>query len=335
MIVKMWPLQKESTANQYTSLILHDVIEYKPHKWNLKNMLDMRFDIFHMHWPETYLNLPKRYQQLIGTLCVVLFLVVCKLFSKKIVWTVHNFKPHENHNNIKISEFFRTFLVRMVDKFIFLTEVSKDEFLKIYNIDNSRLTVIHHPLYQVNECCHDISAANHSSINNKYLFFGLIRPYKNIELLMNEFIKYDSDSVLIIMGGCSNTLATELRNMKKKIDFKERIKFKFGYYNEQQLQQELNQCKGVIIPYSDIMNSGVLYRAITAGVNVLLPRIRYTEEVVNSLKYQGAVFYDPPLDTNDIATFNGIPSVNHNNFDVDTYNTYIKNAHYELYQTII
>ncbi|HGX0442272.1 TPA: hypothetical protein ACNRX6_004693, partial [Escherichia coli] len=65
------------------------MIEYKPHKWNLKNVLDMRFDIFHMHWPETYLNLPKRYQQLIGTLCVVLFLVVCKLFSKKIVWTVH------------------------------------------------------------------------------------------------------------------------------------------------------------------------------------------------------------------------------------------------------
>ncbi len=121
-------------------------------------------------------------------------------FIKKIVWTVHNFKPHENHN-VRISEIYRTLLVRLVDKFIFLTDVSKHEFLKIYDVNESKLTVIHHPLYKIEENFSNNSEDKHSSLENKFLFFGLIRPYKNVGLLMREFIKNDADSALIIMGG--------------------------------------------------------------------------------------------------------------------------------------
>lgn len=334
MIVKMWPLQKESTTNQYTSLILHDGVEYKPHVWNIKNVLDFKFDVFHMHWPETYLNLPKFYQRLLGTLFVLLFLIICKILSKKIVWTVHNFKPHENHN-ARMSEIYRTLLVHLVDKFIFLTDVSKHEFLNIYDVNESKLTVIHHPLYKIEENCFNNSEDKHSTLGNKYLFFGLIRPYKNVGLLMKEFIKNDADSVLTIMGGCSDILASELVSLKEKIDFKDRIIFKFGRYDEKKLQQELNECKGVIIPYSDIMNSGVLYRAVTAGVNVLLPRIKYTEEVIHSLKYRGAVFYEPPLDTDDILNFSNTTLDKCNKVDFYTYNKRIKDAHSEVYQTLI
>ncbi|MBB1507798.1 hypothetical protein H5203_20315 [Pseudoalteromonas sp. SG41-1] len=287
--VRMWPLDLGSKSNSFISLILVKKIIYSPH--NLVNFFNFNFNIFHMHWPETYLNIKNPLKRYTFTLLIIIYISFIKILGKKVVWTVHNLKPHENYNE-RISRIFYKVIASLCDSLIFMTNVSMEEFFCLYGI-NKKFKIIPHPSYP-------IPKANTSNVQKPsgLLFFGLIRPYKNVEMLINAYINSKLNIKLNILGACNDILLT-----KKLESYEDRINLSLRRYEDQELQCFLDNCSGVVIPYKDITNSGVLFRAMSAGAKLLLPDIAYTREVTTNLNYQNCSFYSGDIDSMDLLRF--------------------------------
>ena len=213
MVVKMWPLEISASTNSYIKMILSENVTYKKHSWG--QAFDLKFDVFHMHWPETYLNLKSVPLKLAGTLVVILYLLLLHVLRKKVIWTVHNLKPHENMtpNLSKLS--YRIFYY-LSDGLIFLSQTSKRDFFEIFNFNVSckYIKVIPHPLYPV-------PSVEKVKIDKGVLFFGLMRPYKNIDDLIEKYNKLTTSIMLHLIGSCELNYQSKLLKISgKKINLK-------------------------------------------------------------------------------------------------------------------
>lgn len=321
MKVRMWPLNGQ--VNEYIRIILSKgKVKYTAHLWS--NVLDIDFEVFHMHWPETYLNEKLFHKRILGTLAVLVYILFIKVIGKRIVWTVHNTKPHENRNAI-ISNYFYRICVLMTDEFVFMSKVSQVEFSDSYPlVKNKSYRIIYHPLYYS-----DSNGMNLEYNNEKFiLYFGIIRPYKNVPRLIEQFGLTSQELVLKIMGSCKDVSKEAVVSLSKG----KKVQLYLERYSNKDLGLNLNSCEGVVIPYRDITNSGVLYQAISYGVRILIPRMKYTEEVVASLNYRNVQFYDGEIDSNDLDSFcTNRKQIVENFVDVESYNMNIRNAYIESY----
>ncbi len=93
--VLCFPANKNKHSNPYNHILYSgmandiDVIEF-----SLINLFFSKFDLIHIHWPEHYLNsnyLPKAF---VFSFLFILGLVLSRIKNRKIVWTIHNLKPH-------------------------------------------------------------------------------------------------------------------------------------------------------------------------------------------------------------------------------------------------
>ena len=130
--------------------------------------------------------------------------VICRLLNKsiKIVTITDNVNPHEK---FPFSKQLNKFFLGKSDAFICMSDKVKTDLLA-YS-DNKSIQLQEHPLYDnfgegmsKSEACKLLNINE----NGKYvLFFGFIRRYKGLDLLLNAFAQkelYDSDIQLIIAG---------------------------------------------------------------------------------------------------------------------------------------
>lgn len=330
--VRMWPLLSNVNSNPYVSLILSDNIEYVKHDW--RSSFNTDFDIFHMHWPETYINSEKVISRLAGSFLVIFYLLYLKLIGKRIIWTVHNVKPHDN--SIFGSDVFYKALVLLADKFIFMSQVSFVIFSSKYKRVINNYVLIPHPLYP--SIINDENGSYKGIIrkDKELLFFGLIRKYKNVESLVVEFKKNKHlPYKLHVLGFCEQAPLKERLLSLSRDDF--RIYFEFIRYSESYLDSVLNSSSGVIIPYGNMVNSGILFKCISQGVCILLPNDDYNKEVINYFDYENYMFYENELTYSDISDFTEFveSSTSFKNVDVTSHNRMVINKHFQAYGSLI
>ena len=84
-----------------------------PHKNPLLSILPVRRwgDAFIFNWPE---NIPDVKYGILQATVAVCFILVLKFSGKKIVWVLHNKKPHAN-GHTKMKKFLISFIVRKAD----------------------------------------------------------------------------------------------------------------------------------------------------------------------------------------------------------------------------
>jgi len=320
----MWPLQRNSLTNSYVSLILSNKHTYKEHSWH--DFFNFKFDIFHMHWPETYLNLPNVFHRYLCTFFVIFYLIILKVLRKKIIWTVHNLKPHENRSP-KLAYISYLLFYFFSNRLIFLSNISKNSFYEKYRIKNinAKISIINHPLYSIPQVKQD------PKLRKSCLFFGLMRSYKNIDNLIGKYSLISSHYPLYLLGRCEKSYQKKLIKQAGS-----NVIFEFGPYEETRLQQYLNETIGVIIPYSDVTNSGVVFRAISSNVNLLLPDLPYMRELSKTFNYERkCLFYSGVLDFKIINDFieQSESNVNNNYICYKNHNILIQNQHSQIYNS--
>lgn len=322
----MWPLPPKNTkTNSYISLILSDDVEYKEHKWTLESILNRKFDVFHIHWPETYLNHTSLIKKIVFSFLVIIYLIYIKIIRKKIIWTVHNIRPHED-TTPKISGLFYFLLNKFIDSYIFMTNSSKEEFYSTHKIKKEKKhSIIPHPLYKS-------KVRMNREKNNDILFFGLIRPYKKVFTLIDEYKKTIHNGNLIILGNCTPSDRNKLGKEKNNDN---RISLELGFYEEAKLDQLLSISHGVIIPYKNITNSGVLFKAISMNAHILLPKLKYTQEVLENLNYKNYLFFENEVTTEALNKFFHLKKTYPFILNIDNYNNHIVESHRIAYLNLL
>ncbi|MDR2578446.1 MAG: alpha-1,2-fucosyltransferase [Chitinispirillales bacterium] len=191
--------------------------------------------------------------------------------GKKIIWNLHNKVPHMAEDTSKAKEFMKT-MAEISHKIVIhcseTIEIIK-EICGENQIILSKVVHVSHPNYigvYGNETTENILQNSKLSL----CFFGAVKKYKNIELLISAINELNFDDVeLSIIGRCrSKKYALHLKNLIGK---NRKIKTDFRFIKDTEIPQIMANCQLLVLPYNlnSSLNSGATILAFSYGRSVL------------------------------------------------------------------
>jgi D-inositol-3-phosphate glycosyltransferase len=203
----------------------------------------------------------------------ILFFYFLKSLGFKIVFTAHNVLPHERK---KLDYSLNKVIYRRADKIIVHTEYIKDKLVKNFPVSKDKVNIVPHGNFDNYLSKEEITTEGAraklglKATDKVLLFFGYIREYKGLDLLLDAFEqvnKLDSSIKLLIAG---NPQSKELRSKyeNKLKELKNTYAF-LQFIPSQDVATYLTSADIVILPYRNIDHSGIIHLAYSFGKPVI------------------------------------------------------------------
>lgn len=186
------------------------------------------------------------------------FASVCLLLKKriKIVSLIHNAIPHEKRF---IDKPLAKLFFNRCDAFIVLSEPVKRDLLSLRK--NAKVILYPHPIYNHygdpvdrNSACTQLDL---KSDKKNLLFFGLIREYKGLDILIKAMERLD-DSYQLIIAGESYGGFEKYAEIIDKLPYKENIKIYEQYIPDSMVSTLFSAADVLVLPYRSATQSGVI-----------------------------------------------------------------------------
>ena len=228
-----------------------------------------------------------------ATRSLLLSLMVFRKF--RIVPVIHNKVPHEN-GNVELSIRMRRLLCKRAYRIVILCkktlEVLADQLPENLYIDSVNKTVlIPHPSYEneYQETQRDWRKELGSSKNDFLLSFsGLIRPYKNIELIIQTAKDLEDECpnlrIAIVGEVLDRAYEQELNELLSNVC---NVSTLFEFIPDGELPSFVRASNALILPYDikSSLNSSSCVLAFSYGRTVICPKIGTIEEFPSELTY--------------------------------------------------
>jgi glycosyltransferase involved in cell wall biosynthesis len=129
------------------------------------------------------------------------------------------------------------------------------------------------------------------------LQFGLMRPYKGIDLMLEGFAAADPEAELWLVGAAR--MDTEpLKQLASDLGIADRVRWVERFVGDDELGAFFERADVVSLPYRQIDQSGVLFTALAFGKPLLLTRVGGFSEIADD---HAAALAVPPDDLTEIA----------------------------------
>ncbi len=262
--------------------ILKTVMKYwKPH-------------VLHIHWPHPYIVVPhSKIKTILQSIDFIFELSLLKLTGIKIIWTVHNIADHEE-KFMSLELFFTKLLAKICNKLIIHCPSVKKEIMRIYRKRESSIAVIHHGNY-INSYENKLTPAQaREKLNLRknetiFLYFGQIRPYKGVMELIGAFENLNCQNARLLIVGkpLDDQIALEILDRCKG---NARITNILTFIPDNDIQIYMNAADVIVMPYRDILTSGVAISALSFGKPIIAPAIGCIRDILDdkgSFLYSG------------------------------------------------
>jgi glycosyltransferase involved in cell wall biosynthesis len=163
-------------------------------------------------------------------------------------------------------------------------------------LDPARVRVIHHGAFDYLTNLPEekpLPAELKGAEGPVILFFGLLRPYKGVDTLLEAFRRLDG-AELWIVGNPRMDLAP-LRQLAAEAPG--RVRFLTRFVEDAEIPPIMRRADVVVLPYRDAEHSGVLYAALAFAKPLVLSAVGGFPEVAE----QGAAKLVPPEDPSSLA----------------------------------
>jgi glycosyltransferase involved in cell wall biosynthesis len=203
---------------------------------------------FQMNWFETC--------SLLKSFLYRLFVLsLLRLGNKKIVFVMHNKQAHSE--GTRISQVYSGALARILFKNAYRIVVhSRDSPRYMKELYHRKTVYIPHPSY-VDVYGPIVRDESPPGSALRLLFFGQIRPYKNIEVLIDSVSRFSPEAVFLTIAGKAHSpqYAGKLRD---KIEGRSNIEARFCFFEDAAIPGLLSQCDMLVLPYDlrSSLNSG-------------------------------------------------------------------------------
>jgi glycosyltransferase involved in cell wall biosynthesis len=162
---------------------------------------------------------------------------------------------------------------------------------EVVGLDPDRVHVIHHGAFDYLTRLPEekpLPAELEGAEDPVILFFGLLRPYKGIDTLLEAFRGIEGAELWIV--GNPRMDVEPLHRLASKAPG--RVRFLTRFIEDVEIPAIMRRADIVALPYRDIEHSGVLYTALAFGKPLVLSRVGGFPEVAE----QGAARLVPPED---------------------------------------
>lgn len=226
--------------------------------------------IFNLNWFEKAEN-RKTY------LAKLALLRMLKLSGKKIIYTLHNKRPH----NTDVNDYSTKLMIRMCEASDAIVGLCRDTYSVVEDLSpesKEKVHIIPHPNYVYN-----YSALPCQDYRKKYgfeedsvvfLFLGFISPYKNVETLIETIKQIQNGKIKLLVAGrpCDEAYRAKLLALAGNDD---NIVFDFRYIPDEEIASFYSTADIVVMPYqkTSSLNSGAVYLSFSLGKTVICPDI--------------------------------------------------------------
>lgn len=210
----------------------------------------------------------------------VVSLVIIRSLGTKIIATFHNKRPHDVTQNW-LSKFLFWFVFKFSNRIIILSKDSIPLLKKIYGEEiENKLYLIPHPTY-------DCKPKKTPQKDDKFrvLYFGLIRPYKNIEILLRVIKDFPKISFTIAGKSSDEKYLSQLKN---SINSLPNVNLIPHFLSDEEIDELIQENSVIVLPYdtNSSLNSGAVVHALCKRINVIVPEIG----TINMLKNRTDVY---------------------------------------------
>lgn len=281
-----------NNENQYVNM-QETAIKNAGHNvtYSLKNFFEI--DYFLFNWFET-LGGNKQLDYI--KKCLKLFFI--KLFHKKILWVLHNKKPHSKDNIDKSSALSIKLMRKLLKesyKIIILCDESLlvlESLCKNKSLYISKIYKIPHPNYIGIYPEQSLNISSKVKDNLNILYIGQVNQYKNIDLLINALNEIGNSKIhLHIAGNCKSI---EYKNYLKSVSSNSNITFDFRFIPDTELVSIIANYDVVALPYSyeSSLNSGTIFLAFSYKKTVIAPMIGTLKDFSDKSFFYGYDYKD-------------------------------------------
>lgn len=200
-----------------------------------------------------------------------LFILFLKLSGKKMVWTFHNKFPHDNKFS-RLNLALEREIVFCSSYIIIHSKISREVLTQKHpGVDDRKIIYLPHPNYlKAGPTDNEDRKNENTTAEVRFLFLGMILPYKNLESLIETFNKLDGKhSSLSIYGKAPD--ADYGRKIEELCKTSSNIEIHLGYVDDDQLPDIFSSNDILITPYvsESMLNSGTHILAFSYGMPVL------------------------------------------------------------------
>ena len=162
---------------------------------------------------------------------------------------------------------------------------------EVVGLDPGRVRVIHHGAFDYLESLpqeRPLPSELEGAEGPVILFFGLLRPYKGIDTLLEAFRRVEGAELWI--AGNARMDVAPLRALAAEAPG--RVRFLTRFVEDAEIPAIMRRADLVVLPYRDVEHSGVLYAALAFGKPLVLSAVGGFPEVAA----EGAARLVPPED---------------------------------------
>jgi glycosyltransferase involved in cell wall biosynthesis len=255
-------------------------------------------DVLHLHWLHAYFHAPWAPLFYLRAAVLVVQLLVLRLLGVRVVWTLHNLTSHESPTVAGEAAFKRLFVTHLCDAVVVHCDVAVDRAVETYGLSpaaRAKLHVVPHGHYlDQYETEGDASAARADLDLPRdatvLLFFGMIRPYKNVPALIETFSRVaNADDYLLVAGNPHTDEVHEAVERAAAAD--DRVRTRLEYVPDDDARTYMLAADAVVLPFRDTLTSGSAVLAMSFGRAFVSPAIGCLPALVGD--DGGAVLYDP------------------------------------------
>ena len=220
-----------------------------------------------------------------------IFFLLLGLLGIRLVITAHNILPHENS---KIDRLLRHGIYRAAEKIIVHSEYMKNKLANDFGVDREKVKVIPHGNFDHYISGNPITKAearsslNLSEMDSVVLFFGYIREYKGLDLLLDAFeICMRKDKWLkLVIAGAPQSLEIEnhYRRRIEQISTDDVIRFHAGFVPAERVAVYFIASDVVALPYREIDHSGIVHLAYSFARPLIATNVGDFSEVIEDGK---------------------------------------------------
>ncbi|MFG1422807.1 glycosyltransferase [Roseixanthobacter liquoris] len=251
-------------------------------------------DICHMHWPEYAMGADRPWRRMADAGRFFGKLAWMKMHGARLIWTAHNVYPHDTSPR-RSMELFYFILFSMLDGLIFLNEASRDLFYRRHPRCRSAASAVI-PAANVRSIFADVAeTGTREPDGHQFLFFGVIRPYKGLDRLMTAFSALAAPRTRLVCAGAAFANPDYMSWIAQLAAADERIDLRIGWVPEREIAALFGASAVVVLPYRDLLNSGVAILALSLDRPVLLPSTPSSLELRNDIGREWVMTYEGEL----------------------------------------
>jgi len=253
-------------VGRFTKCFVDGSFEVSEFRW--WKLLRWQIHIVIFHWPNEFFSYKENKKTIYIYIKLTFMFVARFLYGTRFVWVAHNIAPHDGGANTPLRV---ALFLRCLNGIIFLSKYSRAEINKTYPVTQRIPALItRHGHY-----CELIKTpATVRPVPSSYLlrlvYFGQIRPYKNIERLIECVAEEIGVELLVVGMGQDTELNLRLEQLAKKSD-NVRLDIRSSTLPDVDLEKAIDFGDAVVLPYQNILNSGSAFLALSRNRPVLAP----------------------------------------------------------------